>query len=44
MSEKIEVGFLDYFSDLPDPRIDRKKIYPLNEILLIAFLSIICGG
>jgi hypothetical protein len=27
-------GFLDYFDDLKDPRVNRTKIYPLNEILL----------
>lgn len=37
-------GFLDYFEDLEDPRLDRKKFYPVNEILLTTLLSIICGA
>lgn len=37
-------GFLDYFSDLEDPRIDRKKFYSVSEILLIALLAVISGA
>lgn len=37
-------GFLDYFEDLEDHRLDRKKFYPINEILLTTLLSIICGA
>src|SRR4051794_23897449 len=37
-------GFLDYFEDLEDPRLDRKKFYPVNEILLTTLLSIIGGA
>ena len=25
-------GFLDFFEDLEDPRIERKKMYPMCEI------------
>lgn len=28
MSTKDPEGFLDFFEDLEDPRIDRKKMYP----------------
>ena len=42
---RLEVhGFLGYFEGLEDPRIDRKKFYPVNEILLTTLLSIICGA
>jgi hypothetical protein len=27
-----------------DPRIDRNKLYPLDEILLVAFVTILSGG
>ena len=37
-------GFLDYFDDLEDPRVNRTKIYPLNEILFIVICAIICGA
>lgn len=26
--------FFDFFTDLEDPRIERHKLYPLNEILI----------
>lgn len=29
---------------MKDPRIERKKLYPLYEILLVGLCSIICGG
>jgi predicted transposase YbfD/YdcC len=44
MNRLEENGFLDYFEDLEDPRLDRKKLYPINEILLTTLLSIICGA
>jgi len=28
----VEIGFLDFFQDLEDPRIDRKKLYSIEEI------------
>lgn len=37
-------GFLDYFDDLEDPRVNRTKVYPLNEILFIVICAIICGA
>lgn len=37
-------GFLDYFDELPDPRIERSKKHLLEEIIIIAVLSFICGA
>jgi predicted transposase YbfD/YdcC len=38
------VAFLDYFSDLPDPRQLSKVIYPLAEILLLCLLAVLAGA
>lgn len=38
------VVFLDYFSDLPDPRQRIKVIYPLDEILLLSLLAVLAGA
>lgn len=38
------VHFLDYFSKVEDPRIDRHKLYPLDEIFLTALCAVICGS
>lgn len=38
-----EDTFLDYFTELDDPRIDRKKLHPVEEILLLTFCGVICG-
>ena len=27
--------FIHHFSSLPDPRVDRTKLYPLTEIILL---------
>jgi hypothetical protein len=35
--------FLDYFKELDDPRIDRNKLYDLEEILLLTLCGVICG-
>jgi predicted transposase YbfD/YdcC len=37
-------AFLYHFDDLEDPRIDRKKLYPLTEILFIVICGSICGA
>lgn len=37
-------SLLEYFADLPDPRIDRCKQHELIDILAIAILATICGA
>jgi hypothetical protein len=44
MTNKEPEGFLDFFEDLDDPRINRKKLYPLSEILLLTLTAVICGS
>lgn len=39
-----DLGFLDYFGKIDDPRIDRKKLYPVDEILLTTLCAVICGA
>ncbi len=37
-------SLLEYFADLPDPRIDRCKEHELIDIRTIAILATICGA
>jgi len=37
-------GFLSHFDALEDPRIDRKKLYPLTEVLFVVICASICGA
>ncbi len=37
-------GFDVYFSKLTDPRISRKKLYPLIEIMFVVLCGSICGA
>ncbi|MDF3055539.1 MAG: transposase family protein [Gammaproteobacteria bacterium] len=37
-------GFLNYFDEVKDPRIDRSKKHLLSDILVISVLSFICGA
>jgi len=37
-------SFFNFFSELEDPRIDRKKLYPLNELLFTTLCAVICGA
>ena len=37
-------GFASHFDQLTDPRIDRKKLYPLREILLVVLCGAVCGA
>ena len=34
-------SFVEHFSELQDPRIERKKLHALMDILV---LTILCGG
>jgi len=38
------MDFLDIFGQLDDPRIDRKKLHPMPEILLLMLCAVICGA
>jgi hypothetical protein len=44
MQEVSPNSFIRCFSELEDPRIDRKKLYPLMEVLLIVICGTICGA
>lgn len=44
MTTSKKPAFLYHFDKLEDPRIDRKKLYPLAEILLIVLCGSICGA
>jgi hypothetical protein len=42
--QELEGGLLNYFDELPDPRVDHTKHHLLKDILVIALLAIIAGG
>src|SRR5690554_2644851 len=41
---KTASGIMSIFSQIDDPRRDLTKLHPLNDILLIGILSVICGA
>jgi predicted transposase YbfD/YdcC len=40
---KETIGFLDFFRQIPDHRINRRKVHRVEEILLVTFCGIITG-
>lgn len=42
MNDVVSKSFNDYFGTLKDPRINRKKLYPLTEILFVIIAGSIC--
>ncbi len=34
---------MEHFKTLPDPRIDRKKLHKLQDIIFITIAAAICG-
>jgi hypothetical protein len=40
----IETTFHQSFSDLPDPRIDRRKRHNLLDIIILSILAVLCGA
>lgn len=41
--EKELLGFLDFFRTLPDHRVERRKLHPVEEILLVTFCGVVAG-
>lgn len=41
--EESPEGFIDFFRTIPDHRIERKKLYPVEELLLVTFCGVIAG-
>lgn len=37
-------SLIDYFEDLEDPRMDRRKAHPLINVLFIAVCAVLCGA
>jgi len=37
-------SFVDYFGELPDPRMDRQKRHSLMDVLFISVCAVICGA
>ena len=37
-------SLISLFGEMPDPRLDRKKLHRLDNIIAIAILAVICGA
>lgn len=37
-------GIMEYFKTLSDPRIDRRKLHRLDDIIFITIAAVICGA
>jgi hypothetical protein len=44
MPENPSATIAEHFADLQDPRIERRKLHPLSNILIIALCATICGA
>lgn len=44
MPEVTQSSILEHFGKLKDPRLNRKKLYPLEEVLLVVLCGVICGA
>jgi len=44
MPKDSTTSFMECFNELEDPRMDRRKLYPLKEILLTVICATICGA
>ena len=41
---KQEPGFIDLLKEIPDHRIDRKKLYPVEELMLLTICGLSAGA
>lgn len=37
-------SILEYFKAIPDPRIERSRLHPLESVLTLALIAVICGA
>lgn len=44
MEEALDLGIDVYFKELSDPRIERTKKYPLDEIIFLTIAAVLCGA
>ena len=42
--EMTTASILEYFAEIPDPRIDRARLHPLTSILALSLVAVICGA
>lgn len=42
--KQIRASVVEYLAEVPDPRIDRTRAHPLENILVIALLAVLCGA
>jgi predicted transposase YbfD/YdcC len=43
-SKATYLGIFEFFEELPDPRVERTRLHPLMNVLVIALLTMICVG
>lgn len=41
--KKEDLGFLDFFNNIPNHRVKRSKLYKVQKIMLVTFYDIISG-
>jgi predicted transposase YbfD/YdcC len=41
--ESKEVSFFDFFKEIPDHRLERRKLHSVSEILLLTFCGVVAG-
>ena len=39
-----QIGIFAFFEDLPEPRVERTRLHPLMNVLIIGLLTMICVG
>jgi len=44
VSEDFGATIIEHFSSLEDPRVDRTKLHPLENLVVIALCAVICGA
>ena len=44
MAPRDSLSLIDHFSVIEDPRMDRRKLHSLTDILVIAICAVICGA
>ena len=44
MTENARAALTEHFSSLEDPRMERTKLHPLDNIIVIALCAVICGA
>lgn len=42
--QELRASILEYFTKVPDPRVERTRLHPLTSVLVLSLCAVVCGA